>query len=267
MNFNNLYNDFWEYDPVGDQWTRITDFPGRPRAAAVSFAIGNRGYVGSGSENYQDVDSAHDINHFRDFYYYDPATQTWTRVADFQGVGRHSAACFVINNEAYVGTGHWGNDFPYGTSFSSDDFWKYIPGTNNWTEIPKFPEATSQAVGFNINDKGYVYDYNKMFEFDGISWNMLNAAELLTWDNSAFSINNLGYFGLGSAYYGGTTNLVEYDPVDQSSVNGPLNFPGSRSGASVFVIDNKAYIVGGNANDPNTDITEVWEFDPSKPEL
>ncbi len=56
MNFNNLFNDFWEYDPVGDQWTRINDFPGRPRAAAVSFAIGNRGYVGSGSENYQDVD-------------------------------------------------------------------------------------------------------------------------------------------------------------------------------------------------------------------
>jgi N-acetylneuraminic acid mutarotase len=264
MNFNNLYNDFWEYDPVIDQWTRINDFPGRPRAAAVSFAIDNKGYVGSGSENYQDVDTDHDINHFRDFYFYDPATHSWTRVADFGGVGRHSAACFVINDEAYVGTGHWGNDFPYGTSFSSDDFWKYNSVLNNWTEIQKFPEATSQGVGFNINDKGYIYDYNKLFEYDGSNWNILNAVELSTWDNSAFSIRNLGYFGLGS---GGIHNLVEYDPVNQSSVNGPLDFPFSRSGVSVFVIDNKAYIVGGNANNPNTEITEVWEFDPTKPEL
>lgn len=43
-----FYEDFWEYDQVKDTWTFKTYFPGNVREAAIGFAIGNKGYVGTG---------------------------------------------------------------------------------------------------------------------------------------------------------------------------------------------------------------------------
>src|SRR5438034_510996 len=47
----NLLKDVWEYDPTTDAWTQKTDFGGGLRGWAASFAIGNRGYVGTGQAN------------------------------------------------------------------------------------------------------------------------------------------------------------------------------------------------------------------------
>ena len=41
-------SDFREYDPTLDTWTQVADFRGRPRDAAVAFAIGDQGYLGTG---------------------------------------------------------------------------------------------------------------------------------------------------------------------------------------------------------------------------
>ena len=44
----NKLNDFYEYDPVADTWSQISDFGGSARFGAVAFAINNSGYVGTG---------------------------------------------------------------------------------------------------------------------------------------------------------------------------------------------------------------------------
>lgn len=38
-------NDFWEYSPLTDSWTRKTDFPGGPTFNAKGFTIGGKAYV------------------------------------------------------------------------------------------------------------------------------------------------------------------------------------------------------------------------------
>lgn len=42
------FNDFYEYDPILDQWDTIPKLDGGKREYAVGFSIGNKGYVGTG---------------------------------------------------------------------------------------------------------------------------------------------------------------------------------------------------------------------------
>ncbi len=56
----------------------------------------------------------------------------------------------------------------------------------------------------------------------------------------------------------------QYNPVSFSSADFSLGNDHRRYGSSAFVIDNKAYIIGG-INFNHMVINEVWEFDPSKP--
>ena len=266
VNDLNVIKDFWEYDALNDQWTQIKDLPGDARGGAVAFSIDNKGYVGLGSANVYWYNREDNRNHFKDFYRYDPELADWEAIADFGGVGRHSSAVFVINEEAYVGTGNMGLDSPTGIP-GADDFWKYNPSTNSWTvEAAKFPEKTSMAAGCSIGEKGYIYAYNTLYEFDNGSWNQLDGLYIRSWDIVAFSINNLSYFGLGVPHSSsGAKDLFEYDPLTQAITNHPLS--NYRYGASVFVIDNKAYIIGGATyKDEIIYLKDVWEFDPSKPE-
>jgi N-acetylneuraminic acid mutarotase len=42
------FSDIWEYDPAGSSWTKISDFSGGARGAAVAFVLGSDVYVGTG---------------------------------------------------------------------------------------------------------------------------------------------------------------------------------------------------------------------------
>src|SRR5262245_52242695 len=47
-----IWKDFWEYNPGANSWTRKADFGGAlvtgSRTYAAAFAIGNKGYIGTG---------------------------------------------------------------------------------------------------------------------------------------------------------------------------------------------------------------------------
>jgi N-acetylneuraminic acid mutarotase len=263
-----LLNDFWEYDPTSDKWTQIDNYPGKSRAGSVSFVIRDEGYVGIGSENFYWNSPEKDKNHFTDFYKYNSFDKKWTQITDFKGIGRHSSASFSINNFGYVTTGYWGLDGPT-NGLTTNDSWKYDPLTNQWTKITNFPAESDMAVGFNIGDVGYVYNYNYLYKYSNNRWNLLSSTDFELWENVAFSIGNLGYYGMGTSHHGGTNALWEYNPVTNSIVNRALSNQVIRWGASVFVINNKAYLIGG-ATDVNNGIdvlNDVWEFDPTKPAL
>ena len=59
------YQDLWEWNQATNVWTRKADFPGNIRAGAVGFSIGNKGYVGTGSDG---------ISYIMDFWEWDQAT-------------------------------------------------------------------------------------------------------------------------------------------------------------------------------------------------
>ncbi len=67
---------------------RNADFPGGARYEAVAFGLGSFGYVGTGFDG---------SNALKDFYQYDPASDTWTDIG-FSGNKRYGAVAFTYNN-------------------------------------------------------------------------------------------------------------------------------------------------------------------------
>src|SRR5690554_108100 len=260
-----LLNDFWSYDPSTDHWVEIKDFPGNPRTRASSFAIDGLGFVGLGSEHFDKAYTGNEAQYYKDFYSYDPVLADWVRIADFTGAARHSAASFAINSKGYIATGSCGNVDP-GLSQAGEDAWQYDPESGTWSEIEDFPVASISAVGFELNNKGYIYDYNALYEYRNNAWVKIPAPGLNAWDNIAFGMNGFAYFGLGV----GTHLLYELDPASSKTATKTISLENRRSGASVFVMENRAYIIGGvtyNYFGKKVVLNDVWEFDPTKPEL
>lgn len=98
---NKVLNTNYEYDPVTDSWTKKANLPAVGRVGSIGFAINNTGIIGGG---YDEV-STH--KYYRDFYAYNPTTDTWrSTVPPFPELnGTFAAVSAVIGNIAYAGTG------------------------------------------------------------------------------------------------------------------------------------------------------------------
>ena len=71
--YNNTLNDFWQYNTLNNTWRQMANFPpSPPRAACFSFAIGNYGYLGLGTDSNFDLPSGYP----NDFYKFYPDTLT-----------------------------------------------------------------------------------------------------------------------------------------------------------------------------------------------
>jgi N-acetylneuraminic acid mutarotase len=83
----------------------------------IGFSLGTKGYFGLGSS----FKGGSNITFFKDFWEYDPQSNTWTKKADFQGQARTMAINFVISTMGYIGAG--------GTADAQNlqDFWKFTP--------------------------------------------------------------------------------------------------------------------------------------------
>ncbi|HNY49932.1 MAG TPA: hypothetical protein PLV50_10405 [Smithella sp.] len=160
-NGTTYYSDFWEYDAAANTWTQVANFGSTPnnedgliRKSAVAFAIGTKGYVGTGYDG---------TNYYNDFWEYDPASNVWTQLpnvgataAAATGVaGRADAVGFSIMTSASAGKGYAGTGFD-GTNYYKD-FYEFDPATGFWTKKTDFPgTARTEAVGLSISTKGYV---------------------------------------------------------------------------------------------------------------
>ena len=83
-----------------------------------------------------------------------PYTQSgdWAVESQLNGPARSEAVSFVINNFAYVGTGWDGLNTRY------NDFWKYDPAGNVWTQVSSMPDSTmrSSATAFSVGNLAFV---------------------------------------------------------------------------------------------------------------
>ncbi|MCZ8197452.1 MAG: Ig-like domain-containing protein [Flavobacterium sp.] len=207
-------NDFWAYDFTTNSWSYLTTFPGVYRSGAISFSINNKAYIGLGS-NY--VNNGFDF--LKDFWEYDLATNVWTQLADFPGNGRNSCVSFSSNDYGYVGLGASGSS----NQTLLNDFWRFNPATNSWTQLPNFPGvARAGAVGFAIGNEVYTglggsnqsstnTLLSDFWHFDSLSLTWSQKADMppiasrpnVTWTSSGrraakgFCINSKGYVGLG----------------------------------------------------------------------
>jgi N-acetylneuraminic acid mutarotase len=138
---------------------------------------------------------------------------------------------------ANLGTGRDGaiifsinNKIYVGAGSTQNDFWAYDPASNAWTQKASIPGPTGVrgfAVGFSVNGKGYI--------------------------------------GLGTRSDSTTTvlnDIWEYDTSGNSWIQ-KNNFPGvSRDGAFSFVINDTAYVGGGNDSLGNLH-NDFWMYNAS----
>jgi len=97
-----FYNDFYEYNPQTNVWTRKANFPGSGIAGAISFVVNGRIFTGLGISAQGRI---------RDIWEYHPDNDTWTHVSVVPNNGGEGAFVFVINNKAYIGGGSNGSYF------------------------------------------------------------------------------------------------------------------------------------------------------------
>jgi len=186
----------------------------------------------------------------------------WIKRSEYEGVARSSAASFVIDNKAYVGTGYDGTD-------RRQDFWMYDVDQNQWTNKQAFPGvARNGAVGMAMAGKGYVgtgYDginkLNDFYEYDPVanSWaRKADFAGTARYGAVSFALKDKGYIATG---YDGNwlKDNWQYDPTSNSWKQSQSLNSGKRTDASAFVIDNKAYVCMGTAN--STAVTDFYAFD------
>jgi N-acetylneuraminic acid mutarotase len=122
--------DFWKFTaPTGispqdtGKWELVGFFPGLGRVDAVAFAIGNKGYYGTGYNTQS--------GYLDDFWEFDPTEpEPWKKRTPFLGGRRGHAFGFSIGNTGYLGTGLSQKVINNGQNLESTlhrDVWMYTP--------------------------------------------------------------------------------------------------------------------------------------------
>ena len=260
-----VLNDWWQYDPVADQWVSKADYPGGKRSDCIAFVINNIGYVGTGWDEMK--------IRKKDFWSFDPLVNQWTRKTDFPGSERTHGIGFGIGNKGYAGTG----DALVGPDrVALKDWWEYDPSTNQWTQKTDFPGlANEYTSGFVIENKLYMglglsipgnagkewwaYDpstnqWTRKADFPGPAYNN-------TFTNCTFVIGNKGYV----LRYSEKAAFWQYDPVTDKWKEQAF-FDPLRMSSIAFAIGNKGYLGTGTGSPPKfpnpwTPATkDFWQF-------
>lgn len=195
-------SDFYKYDPVADTWTSVAPLPGTGRYTGVGLSNGYNGYGGFGYAPLRN-----------DFYEYNAPNDVWTTVSAFPSTVRQSLVGFTINEFVYVGCGYTYNPL--------NDFWRYDPNSQTWSQISDYPVPQYAGVGFGYNGKGIV----------------------------GLGRDDLSYFDM----------LYEYDPATNIWTQIGTIPTGGREASDAFVVGDCSYIIcGRKANGSYT--KEVWRL-------
>lgn len=247
-----------------NSWVKRESVGGSKRERAVSFSIGNRGYVGLG----QDTSNLM----LNDFWEFDPGTNSWTQKANFTGQARRDAISFSIGNKGYVGTGKNHADAWMGTTLS--DFYEYDPATNVWTSKAPYPGNSGGGIyyasGFSLLGKGYVccgkrgsssYS-NELWQYNPLTNTWLARAPLIgiaRYGAAAFVIGNYAYVGTGCEENIFVQDFYRYNPAT-NTWSAIASFPGSgRFACSAFTLNDNGYLIFGTDGGYKD---ELWQYDP-----
>lgn len=243
---------FWEYNPITDEWSKLADFPGKPRYQGVGFVIGENLYFGTGSSPHPYYE------YFNDWWKYSFVDNTWSQLSNFSGEKRSGAVAFQINNFGYLGTG-----LGVGVLVYYSNFWKYDPSVDSWTRIADYPKemwngiaianSTEAYTGLGMNFYScikYMYKYNP----DSNIWQTIADFPYGCDNNNpmGFCINNKVYIKTDHTqdfyFYDDSNNI--WNKMPERMISG-INY-----GIS-FSLNNKVYVGLGLCN-------SMWVFDPSR---
>ncbi|MBI5540871.1 MAG: T9SS type A sorting domain-containing protein [Bacteroidia bacterium] len=197
-------------------WTQKANFPDNSLVGTFSFSIGNKGYVGGGSDC--------SGNFSNKFWEYDPFLNLWTQKANFAGGKRDYATSVSILGKGYVGLGR---DSTYTLI---NDWWEYDPILNSWTQKGNFGGgSTFYPAVFTIENKAYICSgtenntyticTNSLWQYNPINDTWTQKASFPAQSRLgafAFAINKKGYFGGGFYHNNLLPDFWEYNPIPDS---------------------------------------------------
>ncbi|PUZ30397.1 hypothetical protein GA0116948_101422 [Chitinophaga costaii] len=180
--------------------------------------------------------------------------------------GRIQSVGFVVGDTAYYGTGFDGNNGTVG-------FWSYDSKYHTWQQIADFPGVPRWgAAAFGAGGKGYVgtgYDgyhyYKDFFQYDPVQGSWSAIPDLPATQRrfaTGFGIGNVGYLTSGQdSTPAATKDFYSLDATTNTWKKERGEYNGDpRYGATVFVMNNKAYFVTGISNNGN--VTDFYVMNP-----
>jgi N-acetylneuraminic acid mutarotase len=238
-----IRDDFYEYDPVSDQFTQLDDFPGGARGFAIGDTWNGKAYFGFGNGA---------SGTLGDLWEFDPTTESWTELASCPCTPRIHPAFIAHNDKIFVGLGG-------STSGDLNDWWIYDIPTDTWTEGAGFPDLRRHhPYQFAIDEYVYVgfghggaLIFNEWYRYDIATDEWEEMATLPAEGRVAgqqFSWNGKGYILSGE---GEDHNAMEegefwsYDPELDAWEQMPSHPSTSRWAPATFVIDSEVYLFNG----------------------
>lgn len=271
----NRVNDFWQFDAALNTWVQKTDFPGIARSGAVGFSIGNKGYVGLGTDG---------VSRLKDFWEFDPAGNggagSWRRIKDFGAgapeLGRTGAIAFSVSGRGFVGSGFNGN--------ALNDIWEYLPATDAWVQRTSIARKRVNAVAFTLNNAVYVLGganngrtVVEVEQYDPVANTWSQKASLTQRDANgnkieqplsreyavAFAFGGFGYVTGGSINNQPYGDIWQYDATTDTWKEYVLfsSKGRARDAAAGFAIGNTGYVTTGRSGSLRFD--DTWAFDPN----
>jgi N-acetylneuraminic acid mutarotase len=227
---------------LADSWNQKADFGGIGRHRAVGTAIFNKGYIGMGHVNGTGIDIS-----YKDWWEYDPASNSWTQKADYP-IANHGGVAFSVGKKGYVGGG----------SYLNNEFYCYDPQLNTWQPIAPCPLSAGDTQGFSVQDKGYVYLSNQLAQYNPAT----NSWTLMADSPHSFSAWSCAFGASGSGFILSGNVLYEFKPSLNTWIMRAA-LPGEMSnGSSAFAIHDRGYVTCGYVGGLSTVTDEVWEFNP-----
>jgi len=254
-------SDFYSYDALDDEWTKLDDFPGGPRGFSIGDTWDGKAYFGFGVDEFERKN---------DLWVFDPLNETWTELASCPCAPRTHPAMVAIGGKVYVGLG--GGEFG-----NLGDWWAYDIELNTWEELADFPAAERHhPFQFGIGDFVYVgfghgdgFISRRWYQYDPLNDSWAEVASIPAEGRVAgtqFSFNGKGYILSGDGQDHRSMESGEfwsYDPAIDSWEELPPHPDFSRWAPASFVLNGEVYLING----PNTDVSpiqyrdEIYKFD------
>ena len=243
-----------------------------PRAAAVSFVVGEYAYVFGG----RDAEG----NYLNDLWRYDIANDAWTSMRETPLRSRVNVTACVHNGIVYIGLGFNGQ-YSNSTGYLSD-WWSYNASTDTWQQLSDFPaNTTARAISLVGDGELYVgYGFCWTYERDMYRYNI--AEDIWSFidvhlDRKAFTFPTRSFGGVGTTcqnrYFAGTGFRAyslnwwgEFLP--EGAWVKCKNVPGyNRTTAACTATKDFVYVIGGmHFGGVNTDgkvLSDIQQYNPS----
>ena|GEM_PF-1901716 len=202
-------------------WISRANVPGKSRSHVMGDTINGKFYFCGGRDSIG--------THLFEQWEYNPINDLWSSKSPMPVTdGKIGGFGLSVNGKMYYGLGYC-QYYPYGTC--GREVFEYDPVTDIWISKANFPSCPrSLFFSFAIGNKIYIATGNVI---------------------AGCGANNTGYMN----------EVWEFDPI-QNNWSQKNNFPGiARNGACGFVINGKAYMIGGSG--VSNSLSDVWEYDPS----